>query len=69
MTSTLKQLVAHEPLYDILYARVSIEVFYSDRTMETFGGRRAGSFWWLVGAGSHLAAGQLARFPLGIPLT
>ena len=37
----------HEPLYDIIpRTGVSIEVFFSDRTMETFGRVGAGWFWW-----------------------
>jgi hypothetical protein len=38
---------AREPLYDI-HPRtgVSIEVFYSDRTLETFGRSGAGWFYW-----------------------
>jgi hypothetical protein len=37
----------HEPLYDIVpETGVSIEVFYSDRTLETFGRGGAGWFWW-----------------------
>jgi hypothetical protein len=36
-----------EPLYDIVpETGVSIEVFYSDRTLETFGRDGAGWFWW-----------------------
>jgi hypothetical protein len=36
-----------EPLYDIVpETGVSIEVFYSDRTLETFGRGGAGWFWW-----------------------
>jgi hypothetical protein len=36
-----------EPLYDIVpETDVSIEVFYSDRTLETFGRSGAGWFWW-----------------------
>jgi hypothetical protein len=39
---------AHEPLYDVNPATgVSIEVFYADRTLETFGRGGAGWFWWL----------------------
>ena len=36
-----------EPLFDI-HPRtgVSIEVFYADRTLETFGRGGAGWFWW-----------------------
>ena len=37
----------HEPIYDIVpETGVSIEVFYTDRTMETFGRGSAGWFWW-----------------------
>jgi hypothetical protein len=37
----------HEPLYDILpLTGLSIEVFYADRTLETFGRGGAGWFWW-----------------------
>ena len=39
--------VAREPLYDIdPETGVSIEVFYADRTLETFGRCGAGWFWW-----------------------
>jgi hypothetical protein len=41
------QVQKHEPLYDIVpETGASIEVFYSDRTMETFGRAGAGWFWW-----------------------
>ena len=37
----------YEPLYDIHpLTGISIEVFYSDRTLETFGRGGAGWFWW-----------------------
>jgi hypothetical protein len=46
-TSRPSQRAAHEPLYDIdLQTGVSFEVFYSDRTLETFGRGGAGWFWW-----------------------
>jgi hypothetical protein len=36
-----------EPLFDINpLTGISIEVFYSDRTLETFGRGGAGWFWW-----------------------
>jgi hypothetical protein len=37
----------HEPLFDV-HPRtgVSFEVFFSDRTLETFGRVAAGWFWW-----------------------
>ena len=38
-----------EPLYDINpQTGVSIEVFYADRALESFGRRGAGLFWWCV---------------------
>jgi hypothetical protein len=42
-----RQRAAHEPLYDINPATgMSIEVFYADRTLETFGRGGAGWFYW-----------------------
>ena len=36
-----------EPLFDINPATgISIEVFYADRTLETFGRGGSGWFWW-----------------------
>ena len=36
----------HEPLYDVIQRTgVGIEVFFSDRTMESFGRVGAGWFW------------------------
>jgi len=41
-----KQRAAHEPLYDINpLTGASIEVFWADRTLETFGRSGAGWFW------------------------
>jgi hypothetical protein len=38
---------AHDPLYDIdPRTGVSIEVFYADRALETFGRCGGGWFWW-----------------------
>jgi hypothetical protein len=38
---------AHDPLYDIdPQTGVSIEIFYADRDLETFGRCGAGWFWW-----------------------
>src|SRR5437868_13161116 len=38
---------AHEPLYDIdPHTGASIEVFYADRALETFGREGSGWFWW-----------------------
>jgi hypothetical protein len=45
--SNPRQRAAHEPLYDIdPLTGASIEVFYLDRTLETFGRGGAGWFWW-----------------------
>jgi hypothetical protein len=43
-----RQRAAHEPFYDV-HPRTgaSIEVFYADRTLETFGRGSAGWFWCL----------------------
>jgi hypothetical protein len=47
VTSIMKQRAAHEPLYDINPATgASFEVFYSDRTLVTFGRGGSGWFWW-----------------------
>jgi hypothetical protein len=47
VTSSMKQCAAHEPLYDINpRTGISIEVFYADRTLETFGRCGRGWFWW-----------------------
>ncbi|WP_439923334.1 hypothetical protein [Nitrobacter sp. JJSN] len=44
---SLKQRECREPLYDIHpLTGISIEVFYSDRTLETFGRGGGGWFWW-----------------------
>jgi hypothetical protein len=41
------QLAHREPIHDVHpLTGISIEVFYSDRTLETFGGGGAGWFWW-----------------------
>jgi hypothetical protein len=37
----------HEPLFDVHpQTGASIEVFYADRSLETFGRNGAGWFWW-----------------------
>jgi hypothetical protein len=44
--SNLRQRARHEPLFDIHpVTGASIEVFYADRTPETFGRCGAGWFW------------------------
>ena len=41
------QRAEHQSLYDIdLQTGATIEVFYADRTLETFGRCGAGWFWW-----------------------
>ena len=43
----IPQALQHEPLFDIdPETGVSIEVFYADRRLETFGRDGAGWFWW-----------------------
>jgi hypothetical protein len=47
VTSKTRQRAAHEPLYDVHpLTGISIEVFYADRMLETFGRCGAGWFWW-----------------------
>jgi hypothetical protein len=47
VTSYPKHYARHEPLYDIdPQTGASIEVFYADRALETFGKCGAGWFWW-----------------------
>jgi hypothetical protein len=43
----IPQALLREPLFDV-HPRtgVSFEVFYADRTLETFGRDGAGWFWW-----------------------
>ncbi len=46
MTYNRKQPARHEPLFDIHpLTGASIEVFYADRALETFGRGGAGWFW------------------------
>jgi hypothetical protein len=48
----LSQRPAREPLYDINpQTGAWIEVFYADRSLETFGRGGAGWFWWSGRAG------------------
>jgi hypothetical protein len=45
--SNLRQRGRHEPLFDVdPRTGASFEVFYWDRTLETFGKYGAGWFWW-----------------------
>jgi hypothetical protein len=46
-TSNPRRRARHEPLYDIdPRTGASIEVFYADRALETFGRCGGGWFWW-----------------------
>ena len=43
----VQQQSRHEPLFDIHpLTGISIEVFYADRALETFGRSGSGWFWW-----------------------
>jgi hypothetical protein len=54
----------HEPIYDLNPSTgASIEVFYADRALETFGRSGAGWFWWSRRSGfapDSLATGPFA---------
>jgi hypothetical protein len=59
-----RQRSAHEPLYDVNpQTGASIEVFYSDRTLETFGRGGAGWFWWSRERGLAPAGLAVGPFP------
>jgi hypothetical protein len=52
-----------EPLYDIdPETGISIEVFYADRTLETFGRGGAGWFWWSRRPGCAPAGSAIGPF-------
>ena len=54
----------HEPLYDIIPGTgVGIEVFFSDRTMESFGRVGAGWFWWRRRRGCSPEGAAIGPFP------
>jgi hypothetical protein len=58
-----RQRAAHEPFYDINpWTGISIEVFYSDRTLETFGRCGAGWFYWARRRGFSPAAPATGPF-------
>jgi hypothetical protein len=53
-----------EPLFDVHpLTGISFEVFYSDRTLETFGRRGAGWFWWSRRRGFSPAGPATGPFP------
>jgi hypothetical protein len=44
----LRQRARHEPLFDVHpWTGASVEVFYADRSLETFDKCGSGWFWWL----------------------
>jgi hypothetical protein len=46
-TSNPGQRARHEPLFDVHpQTGATVEVFYADRSLETFGRCGAGWFWW-----------------------
>ena len=64
MTSIMKQRAAHEPLFDVHpLTGISIEVFYTDRTLETFGRSGVGWFWCCRQRGFVAAGPAAGPFP------
>jgi len=46
-STSCPQRATHKPLYDInIHTGAWIEVFYADRSLETFGRCGRGWFWW-----------------------
>jgi hypothetical protein len=63
-TSNPGQWARYEPLFDVHpWTGVSFEVFYSDRTLETFGRLGAGWFWWSRRRGFSPAGLATGPFP------
>jgi hypothetical protein len=63
-TSCPRQRAAHEPLFDVdQVTGISIAVFYSDRTLETFGRGGAGWFWWPRRCGFAPEGPAIGPFP------
>jgi hypothetical protein len=64
VTFNSKQCTRRDPLYDInLRTGVNFEVFYSDRTLETFGRGGTGWFWWSRERGCPPAGPAIGPFP------
>ena len=58
------QQARREPLYDTdPRTGVSMEVFYADRTLETFGRGGAGWFWWSRRRGCSPVGSPTGPFP------
>ena len=57
---------AREAFFDVhLLTGATIEVFYADRTLETFGWRGAGWFWWPRRRGFSPRGPAHGPFPTG----
>jgi hypothetical protein len=55
---------AHEAFFDIdPVTGAAIEVFFADRSLETFGWRGAGWFWWLRQRGFAPTGPAIGPFP------
>jgi hypothetical protein len=64
MSSTNRRRPKYEPLFDLdPLTGVSIEVFWADTTLETFGSRGAGWFWWSRRRGFSPAGSANGPFP------
>jgi len=64
VTFNSKQCTRRDPLYDVNpLTGVRFEVFYSDRTLETFGKGGASWFWWPRERGCPPAGPPTGPFP------
>ena len=62
--SAATQVAIREALYDVdTRTGASIEVFYADRALETFGRRGAGWFWWYRRRGFSPECSATGPFP------
>jgi hypothetical protein len=62
--SNPRQRALREPLFDVHpWTGASIEVFYADRALETFGRAGAGWFWWSRRRGFSPAGPATGPFP------
>jgi hypothetical protein len=63
-STSCPQSARHEPLYDIHpLTGISIEVFFSNRTLETFGKVGAGWFWQVRHRGCSPISSPIGPFP------
>jgi hypothetical protein len=64
VTSNPRPRAAYEPLFDVHpLTGASVEVFYADRVLETFGKGGAGWFWWPRRPGFAPAGPAAGPFP------